>query len=358
MAWNSEQFTEPPTSKWHVESKSKSKMKPGQSRPGRKLSEASLRFQPGMATPDYFDRQRRIPGWSQELISKQVCLCLGAGGLGTAVILALSRLGVRRIHVIDFDVVEPHNLNRQVLFGKADVGKFKSEQASKNASASHAIETEIVSHHWDVRNHWPEVVALAKECTVIFNMIDIGDKFDVVVQALALTLTIPLIQGGTFRTSLNLETFSGHGVPCLWCANPNVGNDFIDRCKPGPTALALSDLSFVTSDDHPTGASAVIVSVTAGQLMVTNWLNLLFFETQEENKKNGIALDPNVPERQAPFTRVFMYLDNLDIDKFMIEPEIGCLLCPGKPKPPPQAPVETSTSVSDESPCNAETNAN
>lgn len=284
---------------------------------------------------DFFDRQKRIPGWDQELIGKQECLCLGAGGLGTAVILALSRLGVRKIHVVDFDVVEAHNLNRQVLFNKSSIGKSKAEQACSMASHCHSLKTEIISHNWNVLDHWPEVIELAKSSTVIFNMIDIGDQFDIVVQALALSLKLPLIQGGTFRTSLNLETFSGLGIPCLWCANPNVGNEFIDKCRPGPTALNLSDLSFIQSDDHPTGASAVFVSVTAANLMVVNWVNLLLFEQQEQRKREGTPLDPNVQERIAPFTRIFMYLDNMDIDKFMIEPEVGCLLCPGKPKPTP-----------------------
>lgn len=285
------------------------------------------------SAPDFFDRQKRIPGWDQPLIGQQVCLCLGAGGIGTSVILGLSRLGVRKIHVVDFDVVEAHNLNRQILYNRSSVGESKAKQATSAALQGHAIETEIICHDFDVRNEWPTVVNLAKESTVIFNMIDIGDQFDVVVQALALTLKLPLIQGGTFRTSLNLETFTGTGSPCLWCANPNVGNEFIDKCKPGETALALKDLSFIQADDHPTGASTVFVALTAGQLMVANWTNLLLYQQQQEILAKGEKLSPDVQERPAPFTRIFMYLDNMDIDKFHIEPEVGCLLCPGKPKP-------------------------
>jgi molybdopterin/thiamine biosynthesis adenylyltransferase len=290
-----------------------------------------------MSDIDFFDRQRRIPGWDQELIGQQVCLCLGAGGIGTSVILGLSRLGVKKIHVVDFDVVEVHNLNRQVLYNRNSVGQSKALQSTEAAKVGHALETEIVAHHFDVRLEWPKVVEMAKESTVVFNMIDIGDQFDVVVQALALTLKLPMIQGGTFRTSLNLETFSGHGIPCLWCANPNVGNEFIEKCKPGETALALKDLSFLQSDDHPTGASSVFVALTAGQLMLANWTNLLFFQQQQEYKAKNQPLPQDVQERPPPFTRIFMYLDNMDIDKFMIEPEVGCLLCPGKPKPIPTA---------------------
>lgn len=296
-----------------------------------------------MTSHDFFDRQRRIPGWDQTLISQQVCLCLGAGGLGTSVILGLSRLGVRKIHIVDCDVVEPHNLNRQVLFSQANIGASKAESSGQNACSSHALDVEVVAHNFDVRERWPDVVKIAKECTVIFNMIDIGDQFDVVVQALALTLKVPLLSGGTFRTSLNIDTFGPLGSPCLWCANPNVGNEFIEKCKPGPTSLELQDLSFIKPDDHPTGASAVFVSVTAGQLMVTNWLNLVMYEKEQKAIADGGPKPDEYSARAAPYTRIFMYLDNMDIEKFMVEPEVKCLLCPGKivtetPTPAVEAP--------------------
>lgn len=283
-----------------------------------------------MSSHDFFDRQRRIPGWDQSLVSQQVCLCLGAGGLGTSVILGLSRLGVRKIHIVDCDSVEPSNLNRQVLFGPTNISSPKAIAAGENARSLHALNVEIVEHNFDVRDHWPEVIEIAKESTVIFNMIDIGDQFDVVVQALALTLKIPLLFGGTFRTSMNIDTFSARGSPCLWCANPNVGNEFIDKCKPGSTSLELKDLSFIKPDEHPVGASAVFVSVTAGQLMVANWLNLIMYEKEQTAIANGEAKPDEYSARAAPFTRILMYLDNMDMDKFMIEPEEKCLLCPGK----------------------------
>lgn len=40
-----------------------------------------------MEKVDYFDRQKRIPNWNQEIVSNQVCLCLGCGGLGCTVTL-------------------------------------------------------------------------------------------------------------------------------------------------------------------------------------------------------------------------------------------------------------------------------
>ena len=61
---------------------------------------------------DPFDRQKRIENWNQDKIEKQVCLLLGAGGLGCSVALGLARLGIGKMILIDKDVVETSNLNR------------------------------------------------------------------------------------------------------------------------------------------------------------------------------------------------------------------------------------------------------
>ncbi len=52
-------------------------------------------------------------------------MVLGVGGLGSIVTINMLRLGVGKLFLVDFDVVDIHNLNRQLLFSHADVGKPK-----------------------------------------------------------------------------------------------------------------------------------------------------------------------------------------------------------------------------------------
>ena len=78
---------------------------------------------------DPFDRYRLIENWKQDKIESAVCLLLGTGGLGCSVALGLARLGVGKIILLDKDVVDVHNLNRQILFDHADVGHLKVEAA-------------------------------------------------------------------------------------------------------------------------------------------------------------------------------------------------------------------------------------
>lgn len=72
-----------------------------------------------------FDRQVRIEDWDQETLSKQTVLVLGIGGLGSVVVSSLLRLGIGAIYMVDYDVVDIHNLNRQILFTNSDIGKPK-----------------------------------------------------------------------------------------------------------------------------------------------------------------------------------------------------------------------------------------
>ena len=50
---------------------------------------------------------------------------IGTGGVGNSVDMALVRMGVDTLHILDYDTVDATNLNRQILFSKADVGRRK-----------------------------------------------------------------------------------------------------------------------------------------------------------------------------------------------------------------------------------------
>src|SRR3954466_10237488 len=66
----------------------------------------------------------------QEKLKKGSVLCIGAGGLGSPAALYLAAAGVGRIGIVDFDVVDFTNLQRQVIHGTSDVGRKKLDSAA------------------------------------------------------------------------------------------------------------------------------------------------------------------------------------------------------------------------------------
>ncbi len=81
-----------------------------------------------------YNRQMMMPELGmkgQEKINAAKVLVIGAGGLGCPALLYLSAAGVGTIGIIDFDVVELHNLHRQIIYSTDNVGKSKATTASE-----------------------------------------------------------------------------------------------------------------------------------------------------------------------------------------------------------------------------------
>jgi adenylyltransferase/sulfurtransferase len=84
-----------------------------------------------------YSRHLILPEFGEEgqlKLKQSSVLVVGAGGLGCPVLLYLAAAGVGKIGVVDFDVVDRSNLQRQVLFTEDDIGKYKSDTAIERLS--------------------------------------------------------------------------------------------------------------------------------------------------------------------------------------------------------------------------------
>jgi len=85
-----------------------------------------------------YDRHIIIPEFgleAQKKLKAAKVLVIGSGGLGSPVLLYLAAAGVGTIGIVDFDVVDDSNLQRQVLFGVNEVGQLKAEAARDRLEA-------------------------------------------------------------------------------------------------------------------------------------------------------------------------------------------------------------------------------
>jgi molybdopterin/thiamine biosynthesis adenylyltransferase len=61
-------------------------------------------------------------------------LLLGVGGLGSVVMMNVLRLGIKKLIIVDYDIVDAHNMNRQLMFTRQDIGHNKVGAAIKNSA--------------------------------------------------------------------------------------------------------------------------------------------------------------------------------------------------------------------------------
>lgn len=80
---------------------------------------------------ELYDRQFRLEGWSQEILKNSRVLIAGVGGLGCEIAKNLAMVGVGHLDLVDLDIIEHSNLNRQVLFIDAKMGEPKATAAAK-----------------------------------------------------------------------------------------------------------------------------------------------------------------------------------------------------------------------------------
>ena len=82
---------------------------------------------------DYLDRSKQLLGEDKiNALENKVILVVGIGGVGGTALEALARSGFKKFILIDADVVDASNLNRQILFTSEDVGKNKVDVAKKH----------------------------------------------------------------------------------------------------------------------------------------------------------------------------------------------------------------------------------
>ncbi len=143
-------------------------------------------------------------------------LTIGTGGLGAPLGLYLAAAGVGHLGLVDFDVVDASNLQRQVTFTTADVGKPKSEAAKARLSALNPA-IEIVSY--ETRLTSDNALGLFRDYDII---VDGTDNFPTrfLVNDACVLLGKPNVYGSIFRFEGQATVFGYPGGPCYRCLYP------------------------------------------------------------------------------------------------------------------------------------------
>src|SRR5271170_2337542 len=143
-------------------------------------------------------------------------LLIGTGGLGAPLGLYLTAAGVGHIGLVDFDIVDFTNLQRQVTFGTSDVGKYKSEAARNRLSN---LNPDIQIESFETQLTSANALELFKDFDII---VDGTDNFPTryLVNDACILLGKPNVYGSIFRFEGQATVFGMPDGPCYRCLYP------------------------------------------------------------------------------------------------------------------------------------------
>jgi len=154
------------------------------------------------------DGQRRLKASS--------VLCIGAGGLGSPAAMYLAAAGVGRIGIVDFDVVDFSNLQRQLLHGTPDVGRSKLESAKTRL---HALNPNVQIDTYEAALSSENALELFQPYDVILDGTDNFPTRYLVNDACVLSGK-PNAYGSIFRFEGQASVFATKEGPCYRCLYP------------------------------------------------------------------------------------------------------------------------------------------
>lgn len=152
----------------------------------------------------------------QQRLKAASVLCIGTGGLGSPVALYLAAAGVGRIGLVDYDVVESHNLQRQVIHGTAQIGVLKVESARQRLLDLNP-DIEVITHNEIFSS--ANAMQLAQPYDIL---IDGTDNFPTryLVNDVCVLLDKPNVYGSIFRFEGQVSVFWAKHGPCYRCLFP------------------------------------------------------------------------------------------------------------------------------------------
>jgi len=223
------------------------------------------------------DGQRRIKQGS--------VLCIGAGGLGSPAAMYLAAAGVGRLGIVDFDVVDYSNLQRQLLHTTNDVGRTKLESAKNKINA---LNPHVQVDTYEEALSSDNAMRLFKGYDVI---LDGTDNFPTryLVNDACVLMGIPNAYGSIFRFEGQASVFATKDGPCYRCLYPEPPPPgLVPSCAEGGVLGVLPGIIGVIQATESLKLLTGIGQPLIGRFLIYDALNMKFRELK-------LRKDPDCP---------------------------------------------------------------
>jgi len=235
-----------------------------------------------------YSRQIILPnigGKGQEKLLNGKVLVIGAGGLGSPCALYLASAGVGRIGVVDSDVVEINNLQRQIIHSTANVGKPKAESAKERMSAINP-DVEVIAYKLRVTSK--NILDVIKDYDII---VDGSDNFPTryLVNDACVLSKKPLSHGGIFRYDGQAMTIMPGQSACYRCLFPEPPPPgLVPSCQEAGILGAVAGVIGTIQANEVLKYILNMGNLLAGKLLVFNALDSSFRQVR-------VPRDPKCP---------------------------------------------------------------
>jgi adenylyltransferase/sulfurtransferase len=221
----------------------------------------------------------------QKKLKAAKVLCIGAGGLGSPLAMYLAAAGVGTIGIVDFDVVDLTNLQRQIIHGASDVGRPKMQSAKET----------LAEINPDVN-----IIGFEEQFTSE-NAMEIVNDFDIVIDGtdnfptryltndVCVLLGKPNVYGSIFRFEGQASVFWAEKGPCYRCLYPEPPPPgLVPSCAEGGVLGVLPGIVGCLQANEAIKLILGIGNPLIGRLLLFNALKMQFRELK-------LQKDPNCP---------------------------------------------------------------
>ena len=219
----------------------------------------------------------------QKRLKNAKVLCIGAGGLGSPTLMYLAAAGVGTLGIIDFDVVDESNLQRQIIHGQSDIGRSKAESARNSIVEINPLIT----------------VNLHEQRLDSSNAMDIFSQYDLIVDGTdnfatrylvndaCVLLGKPYVWGSIYRFDGQASVFWAEHGPCYRCLYPEPPPPgMVPSCAEGGVLGVLCGTIGALQTNEAIKLLTGVGEPLLGSLMVYDALEMEF-------RKIKVRKDPN-----------------------------------------------------------------
>lgn len=221
----------------------------------------------------------------QEKLINSSVLCIGAGGLGSPLALYLAAAGVGHLGVLDFDVVDFSNLQRQIIHSEKTIGELKVESAKKRILELNS-DIEVTTYNEMLTSE--NAMEIIKDYDVI---VDGTDNFATryLVSDSCVLLGKPNVYGSIFRFEGQVSVFDAKKGPCYRCLYPEPPPPgMVPSCAEGGVLGILPGIIGTLQ-----AAETVKLIIEKGNPLIGRLLFLDVLKMQPREMK--LRKDPNCP---------------------------------------------------------------